>query len=166
MKLVEIKDVRKKQIYLKEDEYYLITGQSLNHYDLEHKYIYNIYTYDKDLKLTSEHETKYKENLGELIGFLGITHKLDEDKLIEISRKDFEEDDIIEITEYQLSEKDFVKYKDIVKKSSYEYDGFVGCYIYFWCLNGDYKTKDVHNIEKVGTLGVNYEFVNEALIKK
>lgn len=165
MRLVEIKDVREKQIYLKEDEYYLIIGQSLNHSDLEHKYVYNIHAYNKDLKLTSKNETKYKENLGELIGFLGITHKLDEDKLIEISRKDFEEDDIIEITQYQLSTKDFVKYKDIVKSSRYEYNCF-GSYIYFWCLSGDYKTQDVHNIEKVGTLGVNYEFVNEALIKQ
>lgn len=93
-----------------------------------------------------KHPDKY------LIGFLGITHEIQNDKLVEIPRKQkFEVDDILKIFNY---------YKD--ETTGNICGQFTGLICYDGLLR---KLENYDKIEKVGILGVNYEFVNDKFVR-
>lgn len=99
---------------------------------------------------------KFKEPDKYLVGFLGITHKIEDGRLVEIERKKFEEDDIVERSDR----------KYIITYASRD-------------SNEDYNTYNINEIDnlenetyalstdlkKLGTLGINYEFINNKLEK-
>ena len=92
------------------------------------------------------------EDMNNLVGFLGITHEIKDNKLIEIPRKEFEEDDIILKTNFYRN----------------EYGDIVGQFTKKICYNGyidklEKLQEENDKIEKIGTLGVNYEFINNKL---
>ena len=93
-----------------------------------------------------KHPDKY------LIGFLGITHEIQNDKLVKIPRKQkFEVDDIL---------KHYTYYKD--KTTGNICGQFTGLI----CYDGLSRTLENYDkIEKVGILGVNYQFVNDKIKK-
>ena len=83
-----------------------------------------------------------------LIGFLGITHKIQNDKLVEIPRKQkFEVDDIL-YCKFPYLSNNCIKEKRILI-----------------CYNGVQDLKDYSSIKKIGVLGVNCDFVNDKLCK-
>lgn len=151
MKLVKIENIRESQIYKDKNNLYLIidiicgntTYQKYNTYDL--KGILKEKGTDCDFLFFKDKERK-------LIGFLGITHEIKDNKLIEIPREEFEEDDIILQTNF---------YKN-------EYGDIVGQFTKKICYNGYIddleKLREKNDkIEKIGILGVNYFFQNSKL---
>lgn len=116
---------------------------------------------------------KFKQPDKYLVGFLGITHKIEEGRLVEIKRNKFEKDDIIFIKKnipgYISFNRSFFDIKegeimvinnfnepvlDCVNRNGYE-------------VNFDFYDDEDENIEdyfeKVGVLGINYEYVNNKL---
>lgn len=147
MKLVEIKDVRVGQIWKDEDgDLWLEWDDKLAPPIRDTKY----YRCDKE---TFKYLVKYGHKL---VGFLGITHEVKDFKLSEIihayKNQKVQKDDIVKVladnsapwlvdTTYNSH-----KYKDYISLlSPYDKD----------------FTED--EIEKIGTLGVNYEFVHDML---
>jgi hypothetical protein len=113
----------------------------------------------------SDDEFHYNEELEswKIIGFLGITHKKEGNKLVEIPRNKFEVDDIVESKSWNI----YGDSKAIITGTESNPDDFV-VDVYH---KGE-KVKELENTEiieedlddeKVGILGVNYEFVNEKL---
>lgn len=91
---------------------------------------------------------KFKEPDKYLVGFLGITHKIVDGRLVEIERKEFEVDDIV-LTN----------------------SGFIGIILsitidqWFFIMRDDGFTvhENKEPLKKLGTLGIGYEFINNRL---
>lgn len=156
MKLVKIENIREGQIYKDKNNLYLIidiicgniTYQKYNTYDL--KGILKEKRTDCDFLF-------FRDKERELIGFLGITHEIKDNKLVEITREELGNtgcyiDDIF-INEYEEVE-------GVVLGMSR--DGYIRL------LEQD--GKDIYETgtitEKIGILGVNYEFINDKLVKE
>ena len=133
MKLVEIKDVRVGQIRKMADGIFYIDD---DHGDL--------------CRIDEKKQFKglIHNDEGQLIGKLGITHRIENNKLVEIPRTaEFQTDDVIK-----------VDWKD---KADTELDVIMavftdGVVTYF---ETDFLYKD--QIKKVGILGVTHDFVND-----
>jgi hypothetical protein len=174
MKLVKIKNIREGQIYKDKNNLYLIidiicgnaTYQKYNTYDL--KGILKEKRTDCDFLF-------FKDKERELIGFVDITHKIEDGKLVEIPREELEKDDIIEINmeKYIIIDiKNFIA-KDIALDKSIQ-----GYSLSVLDSDGHYDTYlfeiDEKNYKKIGILGVNYflqnsklnNFINNKLVKE
>ncbi len=132
---------------------------------------------EKNKNIDEDLLEKFKEPDKYLIGFLGITHKIEDGRLVEIERKEFEVDDIIYCKKYIAfcHEINFGDY-DILEGQIFiinDWDEFSD-YIIITLLNENgkeinFKIKDKNKIKKyfckIGTLGVNYEFINNKMKK-
>ena len=124
-------------------------------------------------KINKDLLKKFKEPDKYLIGFLGITHKIEDGRLIEIKRDKFELDDIISIKKNINGAESFNKSHFNVKKGEIMLVNFCN-ETTLNCVNSngyehnfDFYDDEDENIEdyfeKVGTLGVNYEFINNKM---
>lgn len=173
MKLVEIKDVRPGQIrkvtafnqWKDEEEFEVlavIEASGLGEYAEFDTYaeFYDIKT--KQLMEDDSEELRFYEN-GELIGKLGITHRTEDGKLVEIPRTaEFQIDDVCyTLSFYNTASPHFdigVDFEDIIfvidNMDTYEN----GTLLLFDARGNEYRPDDV---EKIGILGVTHEFVND-----
>lgn len=165
MNLVEIKDIRVGQIYnyhnilylikdkLKDDEF--ITTSYYSKHSLENTVYYEEFaTHCKDSIL-------FKSCT--LIGKLGITHRIEDGKPVEIPRTaEFQIDDVCyTLSFYNTASPHFdigVDFEDIIfvidNMDTYEN----GTLLLFDARGNEYRPDDV---EKIGILGVTHEFVND-----
>lgn len=143
MKLVEIKDVRSGQV-LERDRCLFVIGERTG----VHNFVVSLYNYNRKPSPNDAYEllATHEKNIGafeccKIIGKIGITHCIEERKLVEIPRTaEFQTDDVIEVHwEYGI-----------------EIDVMDGVFAY---LDPDFIHKD--QIKKVGILGVTHEFVND-----
>lgn len=155
MKLVEIKDVRVGQIWKDEDDdLWLEWNDRYAPPIRDTKY----YRCDKEtFKYLVEHGHK-------LVGFLGITHKIKDFKLVEYEKAEYEIDDICyTMCHYnQLSPHfdvgcDFNDITFLVANIDTTQEGKI---LLFDENGNEYLGQEC---EKIGTLGVNYEFVHDRL---
>jgi hypothetical protein len=200
MKLVEIKDIREGQIwkYNSDMEYdpdfdcaYFI-ARKINYYrDLSnlHKTLVDIKYYDdevvyceeiaENLRLSKWRNFDKREILDcyKLIGFLDITHRIEDNKLIEIPREKFEIDDVIY----------FILNEDCSQEYRREVFGVINwicddydeerheCGVEASVLGGEgqeyigmdfklYSDITPESLEKIGVLGITHEFVNDKLV--
>jgi hypothetical protein len=158
MKLVEIKDVRVGQIRQIDYKTLLVINSAcFRKYDCYNKsdngkdiYIYNYSCNGSNIRYPLRNK---------LIGFLNITHRIEDNKLIEIPRGDFEVDDIvIELPVYH-NEAIIVEGDDTPKAITYF--EVTDCSIQI-SLDSVKRRKEF--CKRVGILGVTHEFVNEKLI--
>ena len=161
MKLVEIKDVRPGQIrkvtafnqWKDEEEFEVlavIEASGLGEYAEFDTYaeFYDIKT--KQLMEDDSEELRFYEN-GELIGKLGITHRIEDGKLVEIPHTtEFEVDDIVRHENGKTGV--IVKINYVGFAIGYDYSINCGC-------EGFNDTFEY--LTKIGILGVTHEFVND-----
>lgn len=165
MKLSKINDVRIGQIYEDKilNKIYII--ESFN----DIRYTLSSCFKDKILICKDEYELTNSEiEDSELIGFLGITHKIEDGKLIEIPREIYNIDDVLKIN--LLQDNIILEEEQVVVGVKFD---FLKNY---YEINTIYTTNDsigvnliktIHNnIKKIGILGVNYEFINNKLVKE
>jgi hypothetical protein len=182
MILKEIKDLRVGQILKNEDSnnlYHIAGFQLISSENCLNRWHNEPWGFEGSSKWNIEHSkvyintfkvpTKKKDQVGlefrsvslferstfdtgkfKLVGFLGITHKISDDGryLVEIPRKEYEVDDIVEYEAHHKTFKYSIK-KLIPYINAVELNNGTECYEY--------------QCEKVGVLGVNYEFINEKL---
>ena len=164
MKLVEIKDVRPGQIrkvtafnqWKDEEEFEVlavIEASGLGEYAEFDTYaeFYDIKT--KQLMEDDSEELRFYEN-GRLIGKLGITHRIEDNRLVEIQpvfkEQKINTDDIVKILEDDscpwvvVTTYNAKKYKRYISLLSYHDSHF-----------------SENEVEKIGILGVTHEFVND-----
>ena len=162
MKLVEIKDIRVGQIYRKtcdRDCYLLISEINKNKtitYAVNSRFGFYL---DECNKKNLEN---ILENSFELVGFLGITHEIKDKKLVKIPREELETDDVIEFAVLR-EESDFEVCKVVYRFSIIQDEEET-----FICVGNNGNSYNVSRNDfngKVGILGVNYEFVNNQLVK-
>lgn len=164
MKLKEIKDIKPNQIYKhKNGNIYIVSYQTHYRYEIADCY--------KDNILYSEENEFYSREFAEdmrLIGFIGITHKLEYKNLVEIPREEFEVDDIVEAIEDITEEMSNIECN--IKKG----EKFVILYrpyhfVLFgidneekseFCFCGDKLKKQ---FKKIGIYGVTHTFINDKL---
>ncbi len=158
MKLVEIKNIKPKQIYKhKNGNIYIVSYQTHYRYEIADCY--------KNNMLDSEENEFYSREFAEdmeLIGFVNITHKIEDNKLVEIPREEFEVDDIFVYTECDGLQS-YYSLHQITKDGEFllisDNDDKV--------LSGVCADNLLDNgLLKCGILGVNYEWVNDKLIKE
>ena len=161
MKLVEIKDVRVGQIrkvtaynqWKDEEEFEVlavIEAAGIGEYAEFDNYaeLYDIQT--KQLIEDDSEELRFYED-GELIGKLGITHRIEDSRLVEIPRSDgFKVDDVVR----HESGKTGV----IVKTNN---AGFAVGYEYSINCGSEGFNDTFEYLTKIGILGVTHEFVND-----
>lgn len=159
MKLVEIKDVRIGQVWKEDDnDIFIITGFS--EYEPEMIHCVNYVPEDKPIILKSGkkvtgllYSSTSKNMLEEstLIGKLGITHRIEDGRLVEIPRA----------TEFQVD--DVVRHESgktgvIVKTNN---AGFAVGYEYSINCGSEGVNDTFEYLTKIGILGVTHEFVND-----
>lgn len=159
MKLVEIKDIRAKQIW--RNSYgdlaliKKINGENIGIHQWNHDI-----SSEQDYNTTLEYITKNSCNW-KLIGFLGITHEIKGNKLVEILRiTDFQMDDVVK---FEWEPRLYVINREIdfdIKKIHPNNHCFEA-------THGFYGSRQLVDFElkHVGILGVTHEFVNERLVK-
>ncbi len=170
MKLVEIKDVRVGQIWDNGNNFLIITGFSEYEPEMVHSVTY--VPEDKPITLKSGkkvaglmYSSTSKNSLegSKLIGKLGITHRIEDGKLVEIPRTaEFQIDDVCyTLSFYNTASPHFdigVDFEDIIfvidNMDTYEN----GTLLLFDARGNEYRPDDV---EKIGILGVTHEFVND-----
>ena len=160
MKLQKIKDVRVGQIWFHKNFYYLITEVEYNDSIKKHNAIFKVFEFNfPDIKFSYHDYVSelFLKNNTNLVGFLNITHKVEDNKLIEIPREKFEIDDIVK---YEGNKMPYI----IMEKNTIDE---------FWLhsneedVSGIYKdSMEEEGFKKVGILGVNYEIINDKLIKE
>lgn len=104
-----------------------------------------------------------------LIGSLNITHKIENNKLVEIPREELEVDDVVELlsdTQTELGEeykagiqgviKRISKDKNYISLADYDFD----CYEDYFDIKND---KNEINFKKIGIYGVTHTFINNKL---
>lgn len=170
MKLVEINDIRAGQIYKRDNVLYLIRYILFNLENTDPVWI--CIEYGEDYQETESMfngnatvESVEKQGY-ELIGFLGITHKIENEKLVEIPREELQIDDVIEFA-VLCEEYDFEVYKAFYKVV-YRFSIIQDEEETFVCIGNNGNSYNVSRNDfngKVGILGVNYEFVNNQLVK-
>lgn len=163
MKLVEIKDVRPGQIrkvtafnqWKDEEEFEVlavIEASGLGEYAEFDTYaeFYDIKT--KQLMEDDSEELRFYEN-GELIGKLGITHRIEDGRLVEIpplfKDQKINIDDIVKV----IKDGSFSWLVDTTYNAR-KYTKYISLLSYHDC---DFSEDEV---EKIGILGVTHEFVN------
>ena len=163
MKLVEIKDVRPGQIrkvtafnqWKDEEEFEVlavIEASGLGEYAEFDTYaeFYDIKT--KQLMEDDSEELRFYEN-GELIGKIGITHRIDDVRLVEIppifKDQKINIDDIVKV----IKDGSFSWLVDTTYNAR-KYTKYISLLSYHDC---DFSEDEV---EKIGILGVTHEFVN------
>ncbi len=122
--------------------------------DINNRYLVDIEYTKKGEKVSQDLLKKFKEPDEYLIGFLGITHKIEDGRLVEIERKEFEIDDIVEYND----KKYIITYAN--RNSTEDYS------IYYINEVDNLENKTVASstdFKKLGTLGVNYEFINNKM---
>jgi len=155
MKLVEIKECLRNQVWKNKDDNSL--------YEID-------FVDNGDVVATNDFEENFRIELAEeifirkfeLIGFLNITHKLENNKLAEIPRKEFEVDDVFVYTEYDGSPS-YYSLHEITKDGEFllisDNDDKV--------LSGVYAdTLLEEGLLKCGILGVEFEWKNDKLINE
>lgn len=159
MQLVEIKnnDLRNLQIRRYnskyEDKIFILSNSGLR---LENDKYTIISCFEKAGKRQIIQENiETIRNETHIIGFFGITHKLEDGKLIEIERKEFEIDDVVEFHNMKGN------YAVLVRETM----GENGCYYFNNVVSITQYRKDNVNeyIRKIGILGVTHEFINNKL---
>lgn len=141
--------------------------------DINNRYLVDVEYTKKGEKVNQDLLEKFKQPDKYLVGFLGITHKIEDGRLIEIKRDKFELDDIISIKKNINGAESFNKSHFNIKKGTIMLVNFCN-ETTLNCVNSngyernfDFYDDEDENIEdyfeKVGTLGVNYEFVNNKL---
>lgn len=179
MKLVEIKDVRPGQIrkviafnqWKDEKEFEVlavIEASGLGEYAEFDTYaeFYDIKT--KQLIEDDSEELRFYEN-GELIGKLGITHRIEDGKLVEIPREDLVVDDIVEYLDFDGFKVTAVIASLITgmtrEDSQYGFitnDGnFDESSLFEKEEIGEDSGTFTYTPKKIGILGVTHEFVND-----
>lgn len=122
--------------------------------DINNRYLVDIEYTKKGEKVSQDLLKKFKEPDEYLVGFLGITHKIEDGRLVEIERKEFEIDDIVEYND----KKYIITYAN--RNSTEDYS------IYYINEVDNLENKTVASstdFKKLGTLGVNYEFINNKM---
>lgn len=152
MKLVEIKDIRIGQIWKIDKNLRFVVGC---HQQDGYWWFGNSFIDDGDrYKAIS----CYKTELKELVGFIGITHEIKDNKLVEIpnvfKNAKIHSDDIVIIR----GNEDTPFLVDSIYNPK-KYDAYISLLSYH---EGEFSEEEV---EKIGTLGVTHEFVNERLAK-
>lgn len=161
MKLVEIKDVRTGQIWDNGNNFLIITGFSEYEPEMVHSVTY--VPEDKPITLKSGkkvaglmYSSTSKNSLegSKLIGKLGITHRIEDNRLVEIQpvfkEQKINTDDIVKILEDDscpwvvVTTYNAKKYKRYISLLSYHDSHF-----------------SENEVEKIGILGVTHEFVND-----
>lgn len=148
MKLVKIEEVRIGQIWKDNKGRLYLIGD-------EEKEI----TVDRTMFYKCDKRTfAYLEKNGhKLVGFLGITHEEKDGKLVEIipayPENKVHDDDIVIV-----KGEDRTPYPVITTYNSSKYKDYISLLSYH---KKEFKEEEV---EKVGTLGVNYEFINSNLL--
>lgn len=161
MKLVEIKDVRTGQIWDNGNNFLIITGFSEYEPEMVHSVTY--VPEDKPITLKSGkkvaglmYSSTSKNSLegSKLIGKLGITHRIEDNRLVEIppvfKEQKINTDDIVKILEDDscpwvvVTTYNAKKYKRYISLLSYHDSHF-----------------SENEVEKIGILGVTHEFVND-----
>jgi len=144
MKLVKIKDIRVGQIYKILEN----IGEPFVVFEKDKVIII-------DYNFTYSYDVLKNKNKFKLIGFLGITHELKDNELIEIKREKFEVDDIIHYN------------GDIYNLIAVENGNNTFGFCSYELFGGDYiKTKDTCDcFNKIGILGVTHEFINNKMVK-
>lgn len=161
MKLVEIKDVRVGQIWDNGNNFLIITGFSEHEPEMVHSVTY--VPEDKPITLKSGkkvaglmYSSTSKNSLegSKLIGKLGITHRIEDNRLVEIppvfKEQKINTDDIVKILEDDscpwvvVTTYNAKKYKRYISLLSYHDSHF-----------------SENEVEKIGILGVTHEFVND-----
>lgn len=148
MKLVEIKDIRPGQVWINDQTGLIHTVDNLGNLSNANK--------TETTKIRDEY---LKSAKCRLIGKLGITHRIENNRLIEIPRTaEFQIDDVFKTMVWTKSPAD--PSFDIVCDFTYAISivNFVEDDIIFDYLNEEYLPE---NIERIGVFGVTHEFVNE-----
>jgi hypothetical protein len=153
MKLVKIEDVRVGQIYKNVRGGICIVLQCRTDWD------YVFQWFPKNMPPISVDISLNDMRKFELIGFLNITHRIEDDKLVEIPREEFEVDDVLEGNNNGGFA--IILDKKIVYNLSYKHIFLSGTRIILREGQENYMRT---NYKKIGTLGVNYEFINEKLL--
>lgn len=158
MKLVEIKDVRVGQIWDNGNNFLMITGFSEYEPEMVHSVTYvpenKPITLKNGKKVTGLMYSSTSKNSLEgskLIGKLGITHRTEDGKLVEIPHAtEFEVDDIVRHENGKTGV--IVKINNVGFAIGYEYS--INC--------GNEGFNDTFEyLTKIGILGVTHEFVND-----
>ena len=158
MKLVEIKDVRVGQIWDNGNDFLIITGFSEYEPEMVHSVTYvpenKPITLKNGKKVTGLMYSSTSKNSLEgskLIGKLGITHRIEDGKLVEIPHAtEFEVDDIVRHENGKTGV--IVKINNVGFAIGYEYS--INC--------GSEGFNDTFEyLTKIGILGVTHEFVND-----
>ncbi len=148
MKLVEIKDIRPGQVWINDQTGLIHTVDNLGNLSNANK--------TETTKIRDEY---LKSAKCRLIGKLGITHRIENNRLIEIPRTaEFQIDDVFKTMVWTKSPAD--PSFDIGCDFTYAISivNFVEDNIIFDYLNEEYLPE---NIERIGVFGVTHEFVNE-----
>ena len=122
--------------------------------DINNRYLVDVEYTKKGEKVSQDLLEKFKESDKYLVGFLGITHKIEDGRLVEIERKKFEADDIVEYN----NEKYIITYANRAGNEDYS--------IYYINEIDNLENQTVASstdLKKLGTLGVNYEFINNKM---
>lgn len=122
--------------------------------DINNRYLVDIEYTKKGEKVSQDLLEKFKQPDKYLVGFLGITHKIEDGRLVEIERKEFEIDDIVEYND----KKYIITYAN--RNSTEDYS------IYYINEVDNLENKTVASstdFKKLGILGVNYEFINNKM---
>lgn len=164
MKLVEIKDVRVGQIWDNGNNFLIITGFSEYEPEMVHSVTYvpedKPITLKNGKKVTGLMFSSTSRNLLEglkLIGKLGITHRIEDGKLVEIPRTaEFQIDDVVK---FKWDPRLYVINREInfgIKEAHPDN----AC---FEATNDLYGSRQLIDFElkRVGILGVTHEFVND-----
>lgn len=165
MKLVEIKDVRIGQIWDNGNNFLIITGFSEYEPEMVHSVTY--VPEDKPITLKSGkkvaglmYSSTSKNSLegSKLIGKLGITHRIEDGKLVEIPRTaEFQIDDVVKFKWCDPRLYVINREIDFGIKESHPNNA---C---FEATNDLYGSRQLVDFElkRVGILGVTHEFVND-----
>lgn len=100
-----------------------------------------------------------EKNGHKLIGFLGITHEAIDGKLVEIIPA-YEENKVHDDDIVIVKGEDRTPYPVVTTYNSSKYKDYISL------LSYHKKEFTEEEVEKVGTLGVNYEFINSNLLNK
>ena len=124
--------------------------------DINNRYLVDVEYTKKGEKVNQDLLEKFKQPDKYLIGFLGITHKIEDGRLVEIEREKFEIDDIVEYDE----KKYIITYANRRACDSENYDSY---YINEIDNLENQTVASSTDFKKLGTLGVNYEFINNKM---
>lgn len=162
MKLVEIKDVRVGQVWQFDENMcrcFVVERTMKTEQPIKLSIVLQC---QKNAKVIKDYDMP-KIPHGRLIGKLGITHRIEDGKLVEIPRTaEFQIDDVCyTLSFYNTASPHFdigVDFEDIIfvidNMDTYEN----GTLLLFDARGNEYRPDDV---EKIGILGVTHEFVND-----